>query len=88
MNGTSRTVSSRLGIGLIGSGFNARFHMQAFQGVRDAEVRGVCDGRVSKRRGTANPGFSSAEAGRVRAGGSARRLETKVNEVSHGWHDF
>lgn len=32
---------SRLGIGFIGSGFNARFHMQAFRGVRDADVLGV-----------------------------------------------
>jgi len=31
----------RLGIGLIGSGFNARFHLQAFTGVRDADVLGV-----------------------------------------------
>jgi len=31
----------RLGIGFIGSGFNARFHMLGFQAVRDAEVRGV-----------------------------------------------
>ena len=31
----------RLGIGFIGSGFNARFHMQAFRSVRDADVRGV-----------------------------------------------
>jgi predicted dehydrogenase len=31
----------RLGIGLIGSGFNAGFHLQAFTAVRDAEVRGV-----------------------------------------------
>ena len=31
----------RLGIGFIGSGFNARFHMQAMRGVRDADVRGV-----------------------------------------------
>ena len=31
----------RLGIGFIGSGFNARFHMQAFQAVRDADVLGV-----------------------------------------------
>ena len=31
----------RLGIGFIGSGFNARFHMQAFRAVRDADVRGV-----------------------------------------------
>ena len=31
----------RLGIGIIGSGFNARFHLQAFVGVRDVDVRGV-----------------------------------------------
>jgi predicted dehydrogenase len=31
----------RLGVGFIGSGFNARFHLQAFTGVRDADVRGV-----------------------------------------------
>ncbi len=31
----------RLGIGFIGSGFNARFHMQAFRGVRDADILGV-----------------------------------------------
>ena len=30
-----------LGIGIIGSGFNARFHLQAFVGVRDADIRGV-----------------------------------------------
>jgi predicted dehydrogenase len=42
MNGdTERNASRRLGIGLIGSGFNARFHLQAFCAVRDAEVRGV-----------------------------------------------
>src|SRR5215217_331715 len=33
--------SRRLGVGFIGSGFNARFHMQAFRGVRDADVLGV-----------------------------------------------
>ncbi len=33
--------NSRLGIGFIGSGFNTRFHMQAFRGVRDADVLGV-----------------------------------------------
>src|ERR1700680_1735301 len=32
---------ARLGVGFVGSGFNARFHMQAFQAVRDADVRGV-----------------------------------------------
>jgi predicted dehydrogenase len=31
----------RLGIGIIGSGFNARFHLQAFAAVRDADVLGV-----------------------------------------------
>jgi predicted dehydrogenase len=31
----------RLGIGIIGSGFNAGFHLQAFVGVRDADVLGV-----------------------------------------------
>ena len=31
----------RLGIGFIGSGFNARFHMQGWQTIRDADVRGV-----------------------------------------------
>ncbi|MCU0627558.1 MAG: Gfo/Idh/MocA family oxidoreductase, partial [Gemmatimonadaceae bacterium] len=34
-------MSDRLGIGFIGSGFNARFHMQAFRAVRDADVLGV-----------------------------------------------
>jgi len=33
--------SSRLGIGFIGSGFNARFHIRSWVGVRDADVRGV-----------------------------------------------
>jgi len=31
----------RLGIGIIGSGFNARFHLQAFVGVRDADIAGI-----------------------------------------------
>jgi predicted dehydrogenase len=31
----------RLGIGFVGSGFNARFHIQAFTGVRDGDVLGV-----------------------------------------------
>jgi predicted dehydrogenase len=32
---------SKLGIGFIGSGFNARFHIRSWVGVRDADVRGV-----------------------------------------------
>ena len=31
----------RLGVGFIGSGFNAQFHMRAWTGVRDADVMGV-----------------------------------------------
>jgi len=31
----------RLGVGFVGSGFNARFHIQSFAGVRDADVIGV-----------------------------------------------
>ncbi len=34
-------MTKRLGIGFIGSGYNARFHMQGMVGVRDADVRGV-----------------------------------------------
>jgi predicted dehydrogenase len=34
-------VTARLGIGIIGSGFNARFHLQALVGVRDADVIGL-----------------------------------------------
>jgi predicted dehydrogenase len=34
-------ATRRLGVGFIGSGFNTRFHMQAWQGVRDADVLGV-----------------------------------------------
>lgn len=34
-------MGEQLGIGIIGSGFNARFHIQAFQAVRDAEIRGI-----------------------------------------------
>jgi len=37
----SSVDSSRLGVGFIGSGFNARFHLQAWQGIRDGDVLGV-----------------------------------------------
>ena len=42
-----------LGIGFIGSGFNARFHIQSFVGVRDAEVRGVWSPNAKNAEGTA-----------------------------------
>ena len=34
-------MSKRLGIGMVGSGFNAKFHLLGFQGVRDADILGV-----------------------------------------------
>jgi predicted dehydrogenase len=34
-------ASRRLGVGIIGSGFNARFHLEAFTGVRNADVLGI-----------------------------------------------
>jgi predicted dehydrogenase len=41
-----------LGVAFIGSGFNTRFHLQAFVGVRDAAVRGVWSPNA-KRAGSA-----------------------------------
>ncbi|MBV9344220.1 MAG: Gfo/Idh/MocA family oxidoreductase [Gammaproteobacteria bacterium] len=43
----------RLGVGFIGSGFNARFHLQAFRAVRDADVRGVWSPQASHAQATA-----------------------------------
>jgi len=34
-------MNDRLGIGFIGSGFNTQFHIKAFTGIRDGDVRGV-----------------------------------------------
>ena len=34
-------MNDRLGIGFIGSGFNTKFHLHAFTGVRDADVCGI-----------------------------------------------
>ena len=46
-------MSDPLGVGIIGSGFNARFHLQAFQAVRDAEVLGVWSPNSANAAGTA-----------------------------------
>jgi len=50
--------AGRLGVGLVGSGFNAGFHLQAFRAVRDADVRGVW---------SPNPERAAAAAARARA---------------------
>ena len=34
-------MGRRLGVGFVGSGFNTRFHIQAFRAIRDGDVRGV-----------------------------------------------
>ena len=48
----------RLGVGFVGSGFNAGFHMQAFRAVRDGDVRGVW---------SPDPARASAAASRARS---------------------
>ena len=46
-------MTDRLGIGFIGSGFNAKFHMQGIVGVRDADVRGVWSPNTRNAQGAA-----------------------------------
>ncbi|HEV2180074.1 MAG TPA: Gfo/Idh/MocA family oxidoreductase, partial [Gemmatimonadaceae bacterium] len=58
-------TNGRLGIGFIGSGFNARFHLQAFVAVRDADVLGVFSP-------TAKHAASTAELARTLDLGHAR----------------
>ena len=41
MKGSSDNSSRRLRVAFVGSGFNARFHLQAFRAVRDADVVGI-----------------------------------------------
>jgi predicted dehydrogenase len=35
-------TAKRLGVGIVGAGFNARFHIRSWVGVRDADILGVC----------------------------------------------
>ncbi len=65
-----------LGIGLIGSGFNARFHLQAFTGVRDADIRGVW----SPHRGRA--GSAAALARQLDVGPEARAYRSIAEMVA------
>ena len=46
-------MNHRLGIGIIGSGFNAKFHLQAFVGVRDADVLGIWSPNAKRAEATA-----------------------------------
>jgi len=66
-------MSDRLGIGFIGSGFNARFHMQSMAGVRDADVRGVWS--PNQRRAKDAAAMATAlEVGEARAYRSIRDM--------------
>lgn len=49
-------MSDRLGVGFIGSGFNAQFHIRGWQAIRDADIRGLWSPT------TANAQFASALA--------------------------
>lgn len=62
-------TNQRLGIGIIGSGFIARFHMQGFVGVRDAEVRGVWSPNADRARSAAEYA-RSLDVGEAKAYGS------------------
>ena len=42
-----------LGIGIIGSGFNAQFHLRAFQQVRDCEILGIWSPKAANAAATA-----------------------------------
>jgi predicted dehydrogenase len=62
-----------LGVGFVGSGFNARFHMQAFQAVRDAEVRGVWSPNLDHASAAAALA-RSLDIGEAKAHGSIRDM--------------
>jgi predicted dehydrogenase len=55
-----------LGVGFIGSGFNARFHIQAWRGVRDADVLGVWSPNAGRAAATARLA-RDLDVGRARA---------------------
>ena len=46
-------TGSKLGIGFIGSGFVAKFHLEAWRGVRDADVLGVYSPNTAHAEATA-----------------------------------
>src|SRR6476469_2829802 len=46
-------TGNRLGVGFIGSGFVAKFHLQAWRGVRDADVLGIYSPNTEHAQATA-----------------------------------
>ena len=41
-------MAKRLGIGVVGAGFNGTFHIKSFVGVRHADILGVCSRTLEK----------------------------------------
>jgi predicted dehydrogenase len=72
------SAPGRLGVGFIGSGFNARFHMQAFRAVRDADIRGVWSPH-RKRAEEAAALARSLDVGDARAHGSITEMVADPN---------
>lgn len=68
-------AARRLGIGFVGSGFNARFHIQSLVGVRDADVVGVWSPH-STRAGEAAALARQLDVGDARAFGSIAEMVT------------
>jgi predicted dehydrogenase len=66
-------MNNTLGIGMIGSGFNARFHIQAFTAVRDAEIRGVWSPNKANAESTAAYA-RSLDVGQAKAFGSITEM--------------
>ena len=64
---------ARLGVGIVGSGFNARFHIQAFSAVRDADVVGVWSPNGKNAAATAAYA-RTLEVGEARAFRSIREM--------------
>ncbi len=63
----------RLGVGIVGSGFNARFHVQAFAAVRDADVVGVWS--PNRKNASATAAYArSLEVGDAKAFRSIREM--------------
>ena len=87
--GTSAGDAKRLGVGFVGAGFNARFHMQGWTGVRDADVQGVWspdrDSGEGARALAHKLGVGEAEVLR-RAARSAASVEVLL--VEGGSHTF
>ncbi len=74
--------NARLGVGFVGSGFNARFHIQAWRGVRDADVLGVWS-PSAKNAGEAAALARSLDVGEAKAYGSITEMvaDPKIDAI-------